>query len=82
MAIKIPVSNDFLSTFVGSINIFDCRLSGVSLPDNLFKQFSQNVRMIWIQTVWQTMIFPKDFFLKSCHHDSIYVAETEPQKCI
>ena len=29
MAIENPVSNDFLSTFVDSINVFDCRLSGV-----------------------------------------------------
>ena len=26
-----PVSNDFLSTFVDSINFFDCRLTGVKL---------------------------------------------------
>ena len=31
MAIENPVSNDFLSTFVDSINFFDCRLSGVKL---------------------------------------------------
>ena len=30
MAIKNSVSNDFLFTFVDSINVFDCRLSGVS----------------------------------------------------
>ena len=29
MAIENSVSNDFLSTFIDSINIFDCRLSGV-----------------------------------------------------
>ena len=29
MAIKKSVSNYFLSTFVNSINVFDCRLSGV-----------------------------------------------------
>ena len=29
MAIKITVSSDFLSIFVDSINIFDCRLSSV-----------------------------------------------------
>ena len=29
MAIESSVSNDFLSTFVDSINIFDCRLSSV-----------------------------------------------------
>ena len=29
MAIESSVSNDFLSTFVDSINIFDCRLSRV-----------------------------------------------------
>ena len=29
MAIRTIVCNDFLSTFVDSINIFDCRLSGV-----------------------------------------------------
>ena len=31
MAIKNFVSNDFLSTFVDSINVFDCRLPGVSI---------------------------------------------------
>ena len=30
MAIKNTVSNDFLSMFVDSINVFDCRLSGVN----------------------------------------------------
>ena len=29
MAIKNSVSNDFLPTFVDSINVFDCHLSGV-----------------------------------------------------
>ena len=29
MAIENSVSNDFLSTFVDSINVSDCRLSGV-----------------------------------------------------
>ena len=29
MAIKNSVSNDFLSTFVDSINVLDCRLPGV-----------------------------------------------------
>ena len=29
MAIENYVSNDFLSTFVDSINVFDCRISGV-----------------------------------------------------
>ena len=29
MAIANSVSNDFLSTFVDSVNIFDCCLSGV-----------------------------------------------------
>ena len=28
MAIENYVSNDFLTTFVGSINVFDCRLPG------------------------------------------------------
>ena len=31
MSIKNSVSNDFLSTFVDSINIFDCHLTGVKL---------------------------------------------------
>ena len=31
MAIKISVSGDFLSMFVDSINVLDCRLSGVRL---------------------------------------------------
>ena len=30
MTIENPVSNDFLSTFVASINVFDCHLSGVN----------------------------------------------------
>ena len=29
MVIKISVSNDFLSTFVNSIKVFECHLSGV-----------------------------------------------------
>ena len=29
MAIKISASNNFLSTFVDIINVFDCRLPGV-----------------------------------------------------
>ena len=29
LAIEISVSNDFLSTFVDSVNVFDCHLSGV-----------------------------------------------------
>ena len=37
MAIKISVSNNFLSMLVDSINVFDCRLSGVILLcPNLF----------------------------------------------
>ena len=31
MAIKNSVFNDFLSTFLDSIGIFDCRLPGVTL---------------------------------------------------
>ena len=31
MTIKNSVSNDFLSTFVDSINVFDCRLPGVNM---------------------------------------------------
>ena len=31
MAIENFVSNDFGSTFADSVNVFDCRLSGVSL---------------------------------------------------
>ena len=31
MAIKTPVSNDFSCMLVDSINVFDCRLSGVKL---------------------------------------------------
>ena len=31
MTIENPVSNCFWSTFVDSINVFDCRLSGVTL---------------------------------------------------
>ena len=31
MAIENPVSNDFWSTFVDRINVFDCRISGVKL---------------------------------------------------
>ena len=31
MAIESSVSNDFLSTFIDSINVFDCRLSGAIL---------------------------------------------------
>ena len=31
MAIKNYVSNDFLSTFLDGIGIFDCRLPGVTL---------------------------------------------------
>ena len=31
MAIKNSVSNDILSTLVDSINVFDCRLSGVTI---------------------------------------------------
>ena len=31
IAIENPVSNYFLSTFDDSINVFDCRLSGVKL---------------------------------------------------
>ena len=31
MAIKNSVSNDVLSTFVDSINVFDCHLSGVHM---------------------------------------------------
>ena len=29
MAIENPVANDFWSTFVNSINVFNCRISGV-----------------------------------------------------
>ena len=31
MTIENSVSNDFLSTFVDSIGVFDCRLPGVNL---------------------------------------------------
>ena len=39
MTIENSVSNDFLSTFVDSINVFDCRLPGVLmfLSDTYFK---------------------------------------------
>ena len=33
MVIENSVSNDFWSTFVDNINIFDCRLSGVDKLD-------------------------------------------------
>ena len=33
MAIENSVSNDFLSMFVDSINIFDCGLSGVIIRE-------------------------------------------------
>ena len=36
MSIKNSVSNNFLSTFVDSINIFDCYLSGVNTEDRIF----------------------------------------------
>ena len=35
-AIKNSVSNDFLSSFVDSINVFDCHLHGVTLADGSF----------------------------------------------
>ena len=44
MSIENSVSNDFLSTFVNSINIFDCRQSGVNIiaeQDELNRQGRQ-----------------------------------------
>ena len=35
MAIKKPVSNDLLSTFVHSIDVFDCYLPGVTKACNI-----------------------------------------------
>ena len=36
MAIKNSVSNNYLSTFIDSINVFDCCLSGVRARGELF----------------------------------------------
>ena len=36
MAIKNSVSNDFWSTVVDSINVFDCRLSDVSIQKETY----------------------------------------------
>ena len=38
MAIENSVSNYFWSTFVDSINVFDCRLSGVLLFNLITKE--------------------------------------------
>ena len=37
MAIENSVSNDFLSTFVDSINVFDCRLPCVNMVVSSFR---------------------------------------------
>ena len=42
MTIGNSVSNDFLSTFVDSINVFDCRLSGV-VPISHIYYLSQQI---------------------------------------
>ena len=42
-AIKISVSNDFLSTLVDSINIFDCRLPGMITPLTCYIKLLPNV---------------------------------------
>ena len=41
MAIENFVSNDFQSTFVDSINVFDCPLSGVGKDSFLSQKFSK-----------------------------------------
>ena len=45
MAIKNSVCNDFLSTFVDSINIFDCRLSLVFPVWVIFGSGPQRAKM-------------------------------------
>ena len=50
MAIKNSVPNDFLSyTFIVSINIFDCRLSGVNIWVNNILLLSSNSYVIKLQ---------------------------------
>ena len=41
MVIENPVSNDFLSTLVHSINIFDCRLPSVILVNGVVQHFKE-----------------------------------------
>ena len=49
MANENPVSNDFLSTFVDSINVFDCRLSGVKLL-----KYLKDIQLIFIASYRMT----------------------------
>ena len=42
MAIKNSVSNDFLSTLVDSIHVFDCRLPGVITGAYPYRHFKLN----------------------------------------
>ena len=46
MEIENYVSNDFLSAFVDSINVFDCRLPGVIMTSVYFtiNNFSDEIR--------------------------------------
>ena len=63
MTIKNSVSNDFLSTFVDSIDVFDCRLSDVVsvVVILLINTFEQNIAMKALERLHQ------DLCQFSCH---------------
>ena len=47
MAIENTVSSDFLSTFVDSINVFDCHLTGVV---NTTVLFMRKYELLWVSS--------------------------------
>ena len=58
MAIEKTVSNDFLSTFVDSINVFDCRLPGVILLFLICKIFCHcRVIELALFLIWKMFLF-------------------------
>ena len=48
IAIEISVSNDFSPTFVDSINVYDCFLSGVYILLKVSGTLRQRLPLIWL----------------------------------
>ena len=61
MAIKNTVSSSFRFTFIDSINVFDCRLSGVRYLPNFLKIFFSKITLYQLHIVNIKMV-AKVFF--------------------
>ena len=57
MVIKNSVSNDFLSTLVDSMNVFDCRLSGMRMEGYTVLMENKRAHRIFIDQMIRFIIF-------------------------